>query len=91
MIDIRSPYGLRACLKMGDVSWPGMYPLYYVTADGGVLSPAAVRANQRLVEEAIDSGADAQWQVIGCDINYENPHLYCDDTNKRIPSAYGVD
>lgn len=26
-----------------------------------------------------------------CDINWENPDLYCDHSGKPIPSAYGED
>lgn len=62
----------------------GGYPLYYVTADGGVLSPEAVRENQALTNDPDDK----QWYVVRAEVNYEDPDLYCEHTGERIPSAY---
>jgi hypothetical protein len=75
----------------------GCYPKYYVTADGGTLSPKAVRDNFMQVARATRDAsnglawADRQWAVIGCGINWEDPALLCDDTGERIPSAYAED
>jgi hypothetical protein len=33
-------------------------------------------------------GVNDGWRVIGCDVNWEDPSLYCDHTGARIPSAY---
>jgi len=53
----------------------GCYPLFYFTEWGGILSP-----------EAID---DIGWdEIIGADVNWEDPDLYCDETGYRIESAY---
>ena len=69
--------------------WPahtdvGGYPLYYLTAAGGVLSPKSANEN---LEQTLCSD-DPQWFIVACDINYEDPDLYCDDSSERIPSAY---
>jgi len=53
----------------------GCYPLFYYTESGDVLSPQAID----------EHGWD---EVIGADINFENPDLYCDETGDRIESAY---
>ena len=62
----------------------GGYPLYYVTKDGGVLSPEAVEENIDLCRDS----DDPQWHVIGADVNWEDPCLYCEHTGRRIESAY---
>lgn len=68
-------------------AWPGGYPLFYYTKDGGVLSPRA--ANSELAR-TLDPNDD-QFFIVACDINYEDPDLWCDHTNERIPSAYCED
>lgn len=65
----------------------GAYPLYYVTKDGGVLSPEAVIENLGLTNDV----NDPQWFVVSVGINYEDANLICDHTGKRIRSAYAED
>ena len=65
-------------------AFPGGYPVYYVTADGGVLSAEAVEENLGECCDPSDSG----WYVVAHDVNWEDPHLYCDHTGERIESAY---
>jgi len=67
-------------------AWPGGYPLFYITKDGGVLCPKCVNENLELVE-----GDDPQWRIVAYDINYEDTELYCDNCNEKIESAYGDD
>lgn len=68
-------------------AWPGGYPLFYYTKDGGVLSPRA--ANSELAR-TLDPN-DECFFIVACEINYEDPDLWCDHTNERIPSAYCED
>jgi hypothetical protein len=68
-------------------SWPGMYPLYYLTKDGGVLCPKCANDNINLVTDP----DDPQWYIVACDANYENNLLYCDHCDNRIESAYADD
>ena len=69
-------------------SFPGLYPIYYLTKDGGILCPKCV--NDNLTRCATDDGSneDAQWYVIASDVNWENPELICDNCDCRIESAY---
>lgn len=79
--DLKHPY-----------AWPGGYPRYFITDDGGSLSYEAAKENKRIIFEAIrDKDKRSGWCVIGCDINWEDAELICDHTNKRIESAYGED
>jgi len=79
---------LKKQLRAGEFAWPGGYPLYFVTDDGAALSFDAVRENIRSVLWSMRHGVNDGWRVIGCDVNWEDPSLYCDHTGVRIPSAY---
>jgi hypothetical protein len=79
---------LKKQLRAGEFAWPGGYPLYFVTDDGAALSFDAVRENIRSVLWSMRHGVNDGWRVIGCDVNWEDPSLYCDHTGARIPSAY---
>ena len=78
--DIRQPF-----------AWPGGYPRYFVTSDGAALSFDSARENRRLILESLRDNCNDGWQIAACDINWEDPDLYCDHSGKPIPSAYGED
>jgi uncharacterized protein (TIGR02996 family) len=63
-------------------AWPGGYPMFHMTADGGVLCPECANENGSTDKN------DPQWHITGSDINYEDNHLHCDNCNKKIESAY---
>ena len=67
------------------VSWPGGYPLYYVTKDGGILCPECCNKNLTLLNDP----DDPQWYVVDCYANWEDTELTCDHCNNKIESAYG--
>ena len=69
-------------------AWPGGYPRYFITSDGAALSFDAARENRRLIEESISEACNDGWQVIGCEINWEDSELICAHTYKPIESAY---
>jgi hypothetical protein len=69
-------------------AWPGGYPRYFITADGAALSYKAAEDNQTLIIDAIDSNCNDGWQIVGCEINWEDAELYCDHIGDRIESAY---
>lgn len=68
-----------------ELAFPGLYPIYYVTQDGGILCPKCVNANLGLCADSSDS----QWYVIASDINYDNDGMQCDNCGCQIESAYG--
>jgi len=73
-------------------AWPGGYPRYFITADGGALSYAAAETERRLIRRAIRTNdTRSGWRVVACDVNWEDPDLYCDHTGARIESAYAED
>ncbi len=68
-------------------AWPGGYPMFFVCEDNGVLCPACVNKERKLIDAAA-ADHDAQWNVVAADINYEDDSLYCDNCSQRIESAY---
>lgn len=65
-------------------AFPGGYPLFYITADGGILCPKCCNENKELLNDE----SDRQWFVIAYDVNCEDGELYCDHCNEKIESAY---
>lgn len=82
---------LRATLRAGASTWPGGYPLYFVTSDGGALAFDTVRDNLSSVLDAIRTKSSDGWRVVACEVNYEDAELYDDHTGEKIESAYGED
>jgi hypothetical protein len=70
-------------------AWPGGYPLYLVTSDGGCLCPACVKSEWRnIVSASLTNHKSSGWHPAGADINYEDADLYCDHCGKQIEAAY---
>jgi hypothetical protein len=89
--EIETAANVKACLRAGDATDLGGYPLYFVTSDGEALSFDAVRANLASVLNATQSRERDGWRVVALDINYEDSDLTCAHTGGRILSAYGPD
>lgn len=82
---------LRAAIR-APYAWPGGYPTYLITSDGGALCHKCGRTEYRLISEAIrHDDTTGGWQVIGQDVNWEDSELYCDHCGDRIKSAYAED
>jgi hypothetical protein len=75
-------------LKQGPYSFPGGYPVYFITKDGGVLSFDSANEMKKEIVDAIKDGYEDQWVVVGADINWEDNSLYCDHSGEKIESAY---
>jgi hypothetical protein len=89
---IKTISDFRRAMRHGPYAWPGGYPCYFITADGGALSWRAAREERRLILTALrDRDSTGGWLVTGLDINWEDPALHCDHTGERIPSAYAED
>lgn len=75
--------------KLMSFAFPGGYPLYYVTLDGGCLCPDCVNDNLEQCLDETDGGSEyKQWQLHSAQVNWEDECLYCDHCNKQIESAY---
>lgn len=65
------------------------YNMYAVMKDGCVVCPYCVREEYRTILAATRADCRTGWEYYGCDINYEDAHLYCDHCSGQIPPAYG--
>ena len=86
--EIKNGLQLRATLRAGDSTFPGCYPLYLTTSDGGALSFDTVRKNLRSVLDSVRGEVNDGWRVVACEVNYEDGDLYDDHTGEKIPAAY---
>lgn len=89
--EIKTTAQLKATLRAGQYAWPGGYPMYFLTSDGGALSFDTVRAELHNVLYSISRGITDGWLVVSCDVNWEDSNLCDDHTGERIKSAYGDD
>ncbi len=85
-------------LRAGKYTSLGSYPTFFLTSDGSTLSHEAVRENIYQVGRAMRDFrrpghhySDPAWRVIGQDVNWEDPALFCAHTGERIESAYAED
>ena len=90
-MQINTVHDFRRAIRNGAYAWPGGYPLYFVTSDGSALSFDAAKRCRRYILQSIAHRSDRTWRVVGVDVNWEDPALYCDETGERIPSAYAED
>ena len=70
-------------------AWPGLYPMFLVSNDGGVICIDCARKNFRFICEDTKKGYNTGWDIFGYDVNWEDENLYCDNCGKIIESAYG--
>lgn len=86
--EISTAAEMKATLRAGPHAWPGGYPLYFITSDGGALSFETARKELRNILDSIQRKDSSGWRVVACDVNYEDGDLCDDYTGKRIQSAY---
>lgn len=85
---IKTPAQFKATLRAGAYAWPGGYQLYLLTSDGGALCFKCARKEARYIIPSIAGKCNDGWQCIACDVNYEDPGLFCDHCSELIPAAY---
>lgn len=78
-------------LRSGPFTSVGCYPTYFITSDGEALSHKAVRENIWQVARDTRDEDRSGWAIIGLDINWEDPEMFCAHTGDRIESAYAED
>ena len=70
-------------------AFPGGYPLYIVTNDGGSICVECARAEYKQIAHDTVKGWKTGWDCAGSDINWEDSELFCDHCGEKIESAYG--
>jgi hypothetical protein len=87
--NITNTQELKATLRAGENTFPGCYPMFFITSDGAALHFDCVRENLRYVSDSIRNEQNDGWRVVAVDVNYEDNDLQCDQCSKQIESAYG--
>ena len=72
-------------LAKSPYAFPGGYPLFAITSDGACLCSNCCGSERESI--GTTTGNDG-WNVVGIDINYEDPDLYCDNCSDAIEAAY---
>ena len=72
-----NPYSIHGC-----------YPFFAATNDGAAMCNECCRDHRESI--ALTTGTDG-WTIVGLDVNWEDPLLYCDSCGSRIESAYAED
>jgi len=76
----------KATLRAGPYAWPGGYALYFITADGAVLSFSAARSEFPTIAAAIrDNRTGEGWRIVatGCTADDDDTPA-CDHTGRPI-------
>lgn len=79
---------IKRQLRRGAYAWPGGDPLFFLTRDGGALCFDCVRKEWRNIVDDHLRDMSCGWRVEACDVNWEDPGLFCDHCGKRVESAY---
>jgi hypothetical protein len=77
---------LRDQIVSQPYAWPGGYPLFAVTSDGGCLCSKCCKTEAKQIGSTC--GNDG-WQIVAIDVNWEDENLPCDHCGELIESAYG--
>jgi hypothetical protein len=89
-MEIKTKEDFATALNNGPYAWPGGYPLYFITNDGGCLSFKAAVENKSIIQQSIEEALNDGWWVVAVEVNWEDT-IYCDHTGEVIESAYGAD
>ena len=87
-MNIKTINQFRAAVRQGRWAWPGGYPTFFICSDGEALCHDCIRKERRQIIDSVANQIHDGWQVVGLDINWEDPELYCAHCDKRIESAY---
>ena len=81
----KTPAQIAAQLAQNHYSWPGGYPGYAITDDGGALCHRCCESELETIGASYPGDG---WHVIGADVNWEDTTLVCDHCGERIERAY---
>ena len=76
---------LQDFIRSNGYAWPGGYPCALLMRDGGIIDAQSARENYRQIRR----GDEPWWQAETVFIHWEGAPLYCDQSGREIPSAYG--
>ena len=87
-MEITSLAHLKELIANGPYTFPGCYPIYFMTECGDVLSFNTVKKEFDSIRSAYEYN-DKDWLPKYADINYEHTDMHCVHSGELIESAYG--
>jgi hypothetical protein len=69
-------------------AWPGGYPLYPITSDGGILCRKCFRSEYGSIADSVRDQDNTGWRVTNVEILWEGEE-YCSHCSTQLESAYG--
>ena len=84
--EINNTTQLKATLRAGEYTFPGLYRLAFITNDGVWISFNSVRDNLYCVVDSIRNDINDGWRVVGCDIMdyYDEEEIYCAHSSELL-------
>jgi hypothetical protein len=83
--EIDSINKLKACLRAGEYTFPGMYRLFFITGDGACLNFSSVIDNLQEIYYSMMNDINDGWNIIGLSSVAEcDEEVYCDHSNELI-------
>ena len=83
--EIDSINKLKACLRAGEYTFPGMYRLFFITGEGACLSFSAVLDNLQSIYYSMMHDMNDGWNIIGLSSVQDcDDEVYCDHTGEEI-------
>lgn len=82
---------LKATLRAGPYTWPGRYPMFFYMSDNEAMCFKCAREEFKNIGYSINHKMNDGWEIVGCEINYEDVDLTCCNCYDPIESAYGED
>ena len=83
---MKTPAELRKEIVKNPYAWPGGYPLFAITDDGGCLCAKCCEIEGECIDGSYTGDG---WHIVALDVNWEDDSLYCDHCGSQIESAYG--
>lgn len=64
----------------------GVYPLFYLAEDCAEICPDCINT-----EECFHTEDSEEWNIISCEVNWEDPYMSCAHCGDSIDCAYDSD
>ncbi len=81
-----SPRFIALDVSNNPYTWPGGYPRFAITDDGGCLCKKCCASELEIIAESYPRDG---WHVVASDVNWEDTQLTCDHCDELIECAYG--
>ena len=83
--NIATPSELASTIRAGKYAWPGVYAVFFITSDGGVICHGCAIAEYSNIVDSLRRDISDGWRIVGaeCSANIDG-EMYCDHCNGVI-------